>query len=635
MSAPDHPFLEDRPLRRSDGDLLGFDRIAEGLAARLGAARSSGMLAAVTARTPGAGRSSFLNLLHAALVERGVAVLRFSGDDDLPALLRQARTPAGLPQPVALVDDAEPELLAELDAPDGAPALVAAWRPTADPAGGQRRREQSPLLVELPGWSVAAAAAWTEALRPAPDDDERSCWVALLATAASPRRAKRLALAALTAAAACDEERPAVLAALAASLGLDQPPGLELSRRLPGSGAAELIGFVSSFCGAVELDGGEAERERASTAQRVFGGEPPVPPELAAEALEPAARTAPAREERLAPASGEANPEITVERRRRRCVELAGRGGPASTEELLRLLADEHPSVRLSASHALAALADPAAAPELRRLLGGPDASLRRTAAFVLGRLGDEGSRDELVRLLVDVNPSVRRAAAAALGKLGGDAVVRPLLLALDDGHAGVRMAAETALSRMLASLPEDRVDDWLLEGETRVRRAAARAAGRLGVGSRETLESLLGESGELAIDAAEALGRRRETASLPALAAGAAGDRGDLRTACLAAIGRIADGSAAQGLAGLLSQEDADTRDAAARALARCPGAFEAVLPYLREDDPHRRRSVVDALGRCGDRRAIGPLLEVHDGEDGDLRRAAAASLVRLGFDP
>lgn len=627
MPAPDQLALEDRPLRRSADDLLGFEALAEGLAARLRAAGSGGLLAGVVADGPGSGRSSFLNLVHGALVERGVAVLRLSGGDDLPSLLRQARVPSGLPRPMALVDDAEPQALAALDHPDGAPGLLAAWLPPADPVAAQRLRALSPLLVALPRWSPRAAAALAESLRPEADEEERSLWVALLATAASPRAAVRLAQAALAGACASGQATTAVLAGLATATGLEGLPGLELERHLPAADTERFLELVSCFCGSVETARPAAPPAAAREATELLGPEPAPPPELGPEELEP--RPAEAAPQ---PAPG---PPSSVEGRRRRCVELAGRGGRQSTEELLRLLADEHPSVRLSASHALTALADPAAAPELRRLLGSADPSLRRTAAFVLGRLGDEGSRDELVRLLVDVNPSVRRGAAAALGRLGGEAVVRPLLLALDDGHAGVRMASETALSRTLSALPEGRVDEWLLRGEPRVQRAAARAAGRLGLGSREALEHLLSQRGEVALEAAEALGRRRESASLPALAEAAGGDRGDLRTAALAAIGRIADGSAAQGLAGLLEHEDAEARHAAARALARCPGAFEAVLPYLREGDASRRRSVVDALGRCGDRRAIGPLLEVHDGEDSDLRRAAAASLVRLGFDP
>ena len=75
--------------------------------------------------------------------------------------------------------------------------------------------------------------------------------------------------------------------------------------------------------------------------------------------------------------------------------------------------------------------------------------------------------------------------------------------------------------------------------------------------------------------------------------------------------------------------------REAAKRALARCPGAYEAVLPFLGESDEGLRSSAADALGRCGDQRAIGPLLEAHDQGDAELRRAAAASLVRLGFEP
>jgi HEAT repeat protein len=633
------PLLEDRPLHRSAGDLLGFDPIAEGLADQLQVTSAGGLLSAVTARTAGGGRTSFLNLLHAALLQRGVGVLRLGGGDDLRALLERARAPAGLPAPVALVDDADLDDVAHLDDSSGSAAVVAAFRPDADPAEEQARRSASPLLVELPAWDARAAEALLDARLggAALEPGERELWIALLATACSPRRAVRLANAAMAVAAATRRERRVVLAAVATALGLDGLPGLTVSGLLPAGRGEELVGLASRFCGAVGLPGGDAGRSLAESdeaARRIFGTAPPIPPELEPESQATGG-----------PATGEADedgpedeeePQLSgVERRRRRCVELGGRGGPASTEELLRLLADDHPSVRLSASHALASLADPSAAPELRRLLSSSDASLRRTAAFVLGRLGDEASRDDLVRLLVDVNPSVRRAAAAALGRVGGEGVLRPLLLALDDAHAAVRMATETALSRTLGTLPEGRLDGLLEAGDERGRRAALRAAGRLGFGRREVLERVLAEPGPLALEAAEALGRRRESESLPALAEAAASNRGDLRSAALAAIGRITDGSAAGGLAGLLTHPDASVRERAKKALGRCPGAYEAVLPFLGDADDDLRSTAADALGRCGDRRAIGPLLEAHDRGGPELRRAAAASLVRLGFEP
>jgi HEAT repeat protein len=598
--------LEDRPLRRGAEDLLGFEPIAAGLAAQLQATTSGGWLAAVSGRRRGCGRSSFLNLLASALSERGASVLRFSGGDDLTGLLRQARVPAGAPSAIALIDDAEPEAVSCVEPTAGGPTLVVAWSAAVEaPAAAC-----CPLLIELPSWGPRLVTAWLDARIGEVDDGERAAWTTLLSSARTPRDAVRLSNAAASACACSPAPPRAILSALALALGVAGPDAQRDAE------TQALVEHAARFCGAVELER-PAAAITAAASEAIFGSTPEPSPQASPEA------------------GLDADSLPGVESKRRRCVELAGRGGRASTEELLRLLADEHPSVRLSASHALAALADPAAAPELRRLLGSSDASLRRTAAFVLGRLGDEGSREELVRLLVDVTPSARRAAAAALGKLGGEAVVRPLLLALNDQHAGVRMAAETALSRTLSDLPETFIDGLARSGDERVRSAAIAAAGRLGFGTRGAIESLLFEPGAVAVHAAEALGRRREAASLPALARAVAGERGDLRTASLEAVGRISEGSAANGLASLLSHEDEEAREAGKLALARCPGAYEAVLPFLGQADLTLRSSAADALGRCGDQRAIGPLLEAHDRGDAELRRAAAASLVRLGFEP
>jgi HEAT repeat protein len=146
-------------------------------------------------------------------------------------------------------------------------------------------------------------------------------------------------------------------------------------------------------------------------------------------------------------------------------------------------------------------------------------------------------------------------------------------------------------------------------------------------------VEAQLAATDDLACEAAEALGLRGDALSLPALAE-AATRSGGTRAAALTAIERITGKAAAHGLASLLRHAEASTRASSVAALARCPGALEAIVPYLSDERPDVRGAAAEALGRTGDPRAVQPLLAVHDGGDADVRRAAAASLVRLGFD-
>ena len=143
------PLRADRPLLHAADDLLGFDRIAEGLAAQVLATRDGGLLAAARAPLGGAGRSSFLNLLHEALLSRGLPVLRLRGGFDA-RVLRDV-TPLHQGAPLILVDDADPA--ACRDWPTEAIILVA-W----SIEGGDEGAALAPLTVDLPAWDEHAAA---------------------------------------------------------------------------------------------------------------------------------------------------------------------------------------------------------------------------------------------------------------------------------------------------------------------------------------------------------------------------------------------------------------------------------------------------------------------------------------------
>jgi HEAT repeat protein len=628
---PAPPIHADRPLQHGGDDLLGFEPATEGLADQLQATVEGGLLVAVRAGSPGAGRTSFLNLLHGALLGRGVAVLRASSGVEAVALCRAAQPPRHVPAPVILVDDVGPadlDALARLEA--SGPAVVAALDPGAGEPERARPEPVVPLVVELPRWDARAALRLAEQLtRPAATPAiERTLWRHLLAAARTPRQARRLTNAALAAVSAVRADRSHVLAALAVALGVRGDASCDPASILPARQAADLLDHVRRYCGALNLTpraAGPAEpatESEASLAEEVVPrfaavpDPPPLPEEAAASEAHDAS-------------------DDEIEQRRRRCAELSRQGGPEAVAELVHLLTDAHSGVRLSASHALATLLDPAAAPAVRPLLDSHEPSVRRSAAFVLGRLRDEASRDGLARMLSDVSAEARRAAAAALARLGGEACVRPLLMALDDPHGGVRMAVETALLQVLAQEPEGTFDRLLDDPDEPVRRAALRASSRLALASREALERQLLVGGELGAEAAEALGQRGSTRSLPALAQAASEQGSSLRAAATSAIARITGAPAAQGLATLLRSDDTDERACAVAALACCPGAMDAIVPYLADERPEVRAAAAEALGRLGDQRAVGPLLQLQErGSDPQVRRVAAASLVRLGFD-
>src|SRR5207244_1943827 len=100
-------LVADRPLAGAADDMLGFERLAEGLAELLRLTLDGGLLAGIRSRRSGDGLTSFLSLLHAALASRGIPVIALRGAPALSAV-GALLTPTRV-APVVLVDDATPD----------------------------------------------------------------------------------------------------------------------------------------------------------------------------------------------------------------------------------------------------------------------------------------------------------------------------------------------------------------------------------------------------------------------------------------------------------------------------------------------------------------------------------------------
>jgi HEAT repeat protein len=227
---------------------------------------------------------------------------------------------------------------------------------------------------------------------------------------------------------------------------------------------------------------------------------------------------------------------------------LAQMGQRQAVPELLILLRDRVRNVRVAALSALGHLGDPQAIDLMAELTNDREWEVRAVLAEALGRLGHRQALPAVQQLLRDGDPEVRQNAADALGKLGDDTAIESLVMAMVDEHTGVRQAAARAITmvdpywerseRVMALLPQ------LLEAVQRgdpgvqfaasglVRRLTGRTASELqtanlhmpGQGSRgdrvaDLLVLLLRDRDEeVRLGAAEALGRLRSPACLPAL---------------------------------------------------------------------------------------------------------------------
>jgi hypothetical protein len=156
----------------------------------------------------------------------------------------------------------------------------------------------------------------------------------------------------------------------------------------------------------------------------------------------------------------------------------------------------------------------------MHRRARGLGAVRRAHAAELLGLLGQLESRDDLVRLLGDRDPEVRLVAARALGELGDPTAAGPLLEALTcDRSVPLRVVARS-LARLGPGTASALVDG--LTSEDAVARAVcAEISGLLGVtAAQSALLGVMDaeRDQDVRIRAARALGRIGLPSALPAL---------------------------------------------------------------------------------------------------------------------
>jgi HEAT repeat protein len=107
--------------------------------------------------------------------------------------------------------------------------------------------------------------------------------------------------------------------------------------------------------------------------------------------------------------------------------------------------------------------------------------NVRAHAAWALGGLGDRAAVPDLLAVLADPDPAVRLRSAGALGLLGAREAVPRLVDLLSDEEALVRAMAATALGGLDDRSAGPAVRGALRDADARVRERAAQALGRLG----------------------------------------------------------------------------------------------------------------------------------------------------------
>lgn len=231
---------------------------------------------------------------------------------------------------------------------------------------------------------------------------------------------------------------------------------------------------------------------------------------------------------------------------------------------------------------------------------------VRFDAASFLLELGDPRATEPLVAFLDDKHR-------------GGRAL--QLLRVAQDPRANARLIA-------MLSDPNTH-----LARESILRAISGPARGRLDL--RPILEALRCDRPFTRGAAAGALGRMKDPRALPALLAAFKDKSGYVRACVAAALGRIDAKRAVEPLIEALEGDaDEDVRRYAAKSLGQIadPRAFEPLVAALKDEDFHVCEVAASALGALGDPRAIPQLVPLLSDRYRSPREGAAGALIRIG---
>lgn len=231
----------------------------------------------------------------------------------------------------------------------------------------------------------------------------------------------------------------------------------------------------------------------------------------------------------------------------------------------------------------------------------------RAHAAELLGLLRQPDARDDLVRLLRDHDPEVRIVAARALGELGDVSAAQPLLESLVRTRSVPLRVVARSLARLGPGTAPTLVDG--LRSENALTRAVcAEIAGLLGVtAAHSTLLDVVEHDSDddVRIRAARALGRIGLPAGLPALVRATDADKpAALRAVAARALGDLGGPGPVEFLEVLLSDANHRVAANAGQALARVGAVGLARLRQLSRQpgdlgDSAREALALHALSR------------------------------------
>ncbi|MGB0716043.1 MAG: HEAT repeat domain-containing protein [Phycisphaerae bacterium] len=254
---------------------------------------------------------------------------------------------------------------------------------------------------------------------------------------------------------------------------------------------------------------------------------------------------------------------------------LASLGDPAAGEALDNATFDSDPEVREWAIRALRNVRDELAVDSLVDALRDDDAEVREQAVRTLMSYDDPRIADALIQSLADAEPEVREWSARALGQLRDPKTIDALVRSTSDTDEEVREWATRSLRKIDDEAALDALIDIVYNGLPDTQEWAVRGLGLRG-GSRavEVVKNILLDAtatAEARAEAAQALGRMRESSAVDLLLRALDDDSEKVRLRAIGALGKFGGETVVERLTDVASDDPApDVRRKAEDVLTR-----------------------------------------------------------------
>ncbi len=294
--------------------------------------------------------------------------------------------------------------------------------------------------------------------------------------------------------------------------------------------------------------------------------------------------------------------------------------------EYMRMIQGEDRARLLAAARAMG-LVD-----RFLKALRSKDRSERVAAVEALGELADPTTVTDLVFMLHDLVPEIRVQAAAALAHIGDPVAVKSLLASMEhQDEWNAQRIADALYAFGREAVPEM---SRYLQSTGRYRPLIARTLGLIGDIRAEAalIQALSSADVDLRMRAAAALGRAGTPRAVPSLLELLGDTQWEVRAQAASALGRRTDRQAIPWLRRALSDQSWWVRHNAAAALVEVPGGSEALRSSLAHPDPYARDAAAAVLLSSGVAGGAIDALRSDDAIDRMAAEDLIASLVRAG---